>query len=471
MALSKEQQLKLGREVLRGYQLGGSLSGASTNQPSQTQQGIKGVKGFLTGAAKGAGSTLNTISQLGQKALQAITPGKTPIASIDTTRLKPQGTSEKIGFGTEQVAEFLIPGGAASKATKIAETGISGLKLGKAATGALKLGTRAAVSAGEAAGVTALQGGSGEEVKSAAKFGAAFGVVSKGVENFLQKAPQTAWSAILKRTSTEAAKNPDLPAHAARTGLAGASRASILGKSKQQIQTIEVALDDILSQSKGKIGTLKIAPYLDELRNAYKNVPGEQASLDAIDTVMQDLFKRKSLTLIEANELKRNIYSTIAKSYGKGMLELPAKTESQKLIAAGLKREIEKVVPEVKSLNEKQAVYIQVRKAIEKNLARTEGKGIAGTGIGLYDLLVGGIGTVGGVATGNPLLGLGLVVAKKTGESTAVLSATSKLINYFNQLSPTKKLLFYNGLKGLTVKGGVSLSELFREQPNNEQSY
>ena len=145
------------------------------------------------------------------------------------------------------------------------------------------------------------------------------------IGKLLQKAPETAWPSILKRTRTEAAKNPNLPAQAAKTGLAGASRASILEKSKQAIQNIEVALDDVLSQSKGKIGTLKIAPYLDELRNAYKNVPGEQASLDAIDNVMRDLLKRKFFTVAEANQLKRNIYGAIAKSYGKGMLDLPEK--------------------------------------------------------------------------------------------------------------------------------------------------
>jgi hypothetical protein len=82
----------------------------------------------------------------------------------------------------------------------------------------------------------------------------------------------------------------------------------------------------------------------------------------------------------------------------------------------------------------------------------------------LYDLLVGGIGTGAGIATGNPLLGIGLVAAKKTGESTAFLSATSKLINYFNELSPTKKLLFYNALKGLTVKGGIEVAKLSSPQ-------
>ena len=437
-------------------------------------QGEKGLKGFGLGAVKGALSTVSNIGGLASKVASKIPnsllsiPVVGPVVGAvkavgkagDTLEpykgnFKPQGTAEKIGFGTEQVGEFFIPGGAVSKATKAAEAGVDAFKLGKVATGALKLGTKATISAGEVAGITALQGGSKEEVKTAAEFGAAFSIVSQGIGKLLQKAPETAWSSILKRTPTEAAKNPNLPAQVAKTGLAGASRASILEKSKQAIQNIEVALDDVLSQSKGKIGTLKIAPYLDELRNAYKNVPGEQASLDAIDNVMRDLLKRKSLTVAEANQLKRNIYGAIEKSYGKGMLDLPAKTEAQKLIAAGLKREIEKVVPEVKSLNEKQAVYLQVKKAIEKTLARTEGKGIGGTGIGLYDLLVGGIGTVGGAAAGNPLLGLGLVAAKKTGESSAVLSAVSKLINYFNELSPTKKLLFYNALKGLTVKGGI----------------
>lgn len=482
-AYTDKTDIEVAQAVIAKYPQYSNKVNLAQLTPKTEPEGVYGLAGFGLGAVKGALNTFKNTSELlgyiGSKIPQSIKDTTTNIFpsstlpfkaitylgdKVNKENIQPEGTAEKIGFGTEQIAEFFIPGGAVSKAGKVAEAGIDTLKLankfgkaGKVAETLLNYGSKAGLGAAESAGVTALQGGSESDIKTAGVLGGAFSIVSRGISKILDKAPQTAWSSILKRTPTEAIKNPDLPAEAAKTGLVGFSREAIVKKSQQAIQSIEVALDDILSSSKEKISTLKIAPYLDELRNAYKNIPGEKSSVDTINSVMEDLLKKKSLTVLEANKLKRDIYGAISKSYGKGMLEVAAKTESQKLIAAGLKREIEKVIPEAKNLNEQQAVYIQIRKALEKTIARTEGKGIAGTGVGLYDLLVGGIGTVAGAATANPLLGLGLVAGKKALESSAVLSATSKLLNYFNSLSPTKKLLFYNAIKGLTTKAGVNL--------------
>lgn len=423
-------------------------------------QGNTGIGGFLTGAVKGIGSTLNTISKAGQKALNFVDPfGDDEIAQIDKSRVTPNGLAEKLGFGAEQIAEFFIPSGAFAKVGKVADAGIEGLNLASKAETALKLGTKAGLGAIETAGVTAAQGGSKSDIKTAAGLGAFLSFASKGLELVLKNVPETAWSSILKRTPTEAAKNPKLPAQAAKTGLTGLTRQSIATKAQAAIQSIEVTLDDLLSKSKGTVNTAKVAGYLADLRNSYAAIPGEKSSVKAIDDIASELYESfkvgQSMTVLEANQLKRNIYQVISKSYGKGMLELPAKTEAQKLVAAGLKREIEKVIPEVKSLNQKQAVYLQIKNALDKTIARSEGKGIAGTGVGLYDLLLGGIGTGAGAIAGSPLLGLGLVAGKKTAESPLVLSSTAKLLEYFNTLSPTKKLLFYQAIKGLTVESGL----------------
>jgi hypothetical protein len=440
-------------------------------------QGEAGIKGFGLGAVKGALNTAKTTSGLIKK-LGAYVPEpvkkvfeNTPVglASRATAKVgdklsqydfKPLGTAEKIGFGTEQAAEFLIPGGAISKAGKAAEAGVDALKFGNLATKTLKVGAKVAIGAGEAAGVTALQGGSKKDVKTAAVLGGSLSLVAQGLQKVIQKLPETALTQILKRTPAQVAKNPNLPAQAAETGLTGISRQAIANNAEKAIQSIEVSLDDLLSKSTGKVSTAKVAGYLNDLRGAYANIPGEEGSVEIIDKIANQLFQGfkegRSLTVLEANQLKRDIYQVISKSYGKGVFELPAKTEAQKLVASGLKKEIEKVIPEAKTLNQKQAVYIQIKKVLDKTIARTEGKGIAGTGIGIHDLLLGGIGTGAGALTGNPLLGLGAVAVKKGAESAAVLSATSKLITYFNALSPTKKLLFYQAIKGLTVSSSAS---------------
>ncbi len=442
---------------------------AFRDTPQSDPEGKEGIGGFLTGALKGAGSTLNTISGFGQKALNAINPmDDEPIAQISKDRVTPYGLAEKFGFGTEQVAEFFIPGGAAAKVGKAAEAGIGGLNLaskagraGNVAEKVLKLGTKIGLGAGEAAGVTAVQGGDKSDIKLAAGLGAGLSVVAKGIESALKKVPQTAWSSILKRTPTEAAKNPALPNQAVETGLTGLTRQGIANKAQEAIQSIEVTLDDLLSKSGAKINQAKVVGYLGDLRQSYAAIPGEQSSVKVIDNIIADLYSGfktgKSMSALEANQLKRAIYSVIAKSYGKGAFEIPAKVEAQKAIARGLKTEIEKVIPEAKTLNQRQAVYIQIKKALDKTIARTEGKGIAGTGVGLYDLLTLGVGTGAGAATGNPLLGLGLVAGKKVAESPIVLSSTAKLLNYFNTLSPTKKLLFYQAIKGLTIETAIGV--------------
>lgn len=426
-------------------------------QPEQQlPEGRGGLAGFGIGIAKGAANTLNNLSGFGQKALKTITGIDAPTSTLNPKVTTPTSTAQKIGFGTEQVVEFLIPGGEIGKGVSAVEKATAALP--KAARLVANLGARAGLEGLGAAGMTALQGGDEKDIKTAGILGGAFGVISKPLENLLKNIPDTAWSSILKRTPTEASKKPNLPAEAAKTGMTSFTRQGLANEAQRNVQRIEVALDDLLTRTPGKVGTLKIAPYLDELRNAYAAIPGEQASVEAIDAVMRDFLKKKSLTLKEANDLKRKIYENISRSYGRGMLEVPVKTDAQKAIAAGLKREIEKVIPEAKTLNERQAVYIQIKKALDKTIARTEGKGIAGTGVGLYDLLIGGIGTGAGAVTGTPLLGLGAVALKKTGESPIVLSSVAKLLNYFNQLSPTKKLLFYEALKGMTVKGGVEIT-------------
>ena len=404
----------------------------------------KGVGEAAIGAIKGVGSTLSGLSSLGQKGLEAtvgaglrkVGIGEEPpeITAGEVAKEKfftPEGTAQKIGFGAEQLAEFFTPAGL----TKLAK--------GKG------LLTRMGVDAFGLGAVTAAQEGKIEkEAKTSAVIGAAFPVLGKITKTVSKGIPETAWSNILKRTPTEAAKKPELTKQAAQTGITGISRKSISGQLQKKIEGVELKLDDLLSGKVDKVETKNVVKYLDDLRKSYKSIPGEGSSVKVINKISKEVSKNKELTVKEANTVKRNIYKMISKSYGKGMLEPPVKTESQKMIARGLKKEIEKIIPEAKTLNEKQAIYIQMKKAIEKTIARREGKGVFGTGIGLYDLMIGGI--AGGFYGGTT--GLAAVVGAKAAGSAAVSSGTSKMINYFNTLSPTKKMFFYNAIKGLTAK-------------------
>lgn len=431
-------------------------------------------KDIPTGIVKGAASTIKGAANLGGKIFDPIDK---LIPGIDTTNapdklqsvaedklnvpqgtlLKPSNIGQKIGFGGEQVAEFFIPGGVAAKAGKAVETAkfleAAPKVIQKAVPLLTKMGTEGLVSAGQ----TALQEGD-INGKSAVAFatGAIAPVVSGVLSKTSKTIPENMWSKVLNRTAKQVEKNPNLEKEIATFGIMGPKK-KIAEIAKNKLQNAELQLDDLIKNTTETIDGKAVAPYLDEIKKSYANIPGEENSVKVIQSLQDEIAARGQLTAPEAQNLKKDIYGLISKSYGKGTLEVTAKTEAQKQMARGLKEEIEKIVPEAKTLNQKISIFSQVRKSIEKQLMKPRG-GISGTGIGVYDLTLGGLGTV---AAGGST-GVGLVVARKVADSTIVRTGISKIFNYFNQLSPTQKALFYNALKGSLVYG--SKQQLSEEQ-------
>jgi hypothetical protein len=296
--------------------------------------------------------------------------------------------------------------------------------------------------------------GTGETLASGA-LGGALGtggvLLGKGASKVLSKLPENAWSQILKQSPTEVAKNPKLAQQVAEAGVTGLTRKSLSKQFSGLIQDVEVKLDDLLQNKQGNILTQNVAKYLDELKGAYSQIPGETGAVNIIDNIASDLLKRgKTITVQDANKLKRGIYQLVEKSYGKGLLEAPAKVEAQKILASGLKQEIEKLIPEVRGLNKQQAVYLQAKKAIDKAITRTSGKGIAGSGIGMLDILGGGIGTISGGGPAGIAAILGLRAIKSAGFLSTEARAVTKLIQEFEKMSPTRRVLFYQFLNAVT---------------------
>lgn len=296
--------------------------------------------------------------------------------------------------------------------------------------------------------------GTGETLASGA-LGGALGtggvLLGKGASKVLSKLPENAWSQILKQSPTEVAKNPKLAQQVAETGVTGLTRKSLSKQFSGLIQDVEVKLDDLLQNKQGNILTQNVAKYLDELKGAYSQIPGETGAVNIIDNIASDLLKRgKTITVQDANKLKRGIYKLVEKSYGKGLLEAPAKVEAQKILASGLKQEIEKLIPEVRGLNKQQAVYLQAKKAIDKAITRTSGKGIAGSGIGMLDILGGGIGTISGGGPAGIAAILGLRAIKSAGFLSTEARAVTRLIQEFEKMSPTRRVLLYQFLNAVT---------------------
>jgi hypothetical protein len=365
-----------------------------------------------------------------------------------TSLTKPVGTAQNVGYGTEKIAEFFVPIGGAAKAAELVNVAKGTTEAEKAANlgkHILDFVKGTGKEAGSFAARSAVQQGNLDNVGMNAALGAATHGISSAVGGIISKTPDTAWSAILKLKPSSAIKNPNLVSDAAKTGITAMTQKGVLKEAQTGVQSVEVALDDLLSGAEGKVSGEKVASYLDDLKQSYAGIPGEEGSISMIDKIQKETAALGDIDAKKANELKRNIYQIINDSYGKGNLDIPAKTAAQKQVARGLKTEIEAIIPEAKSLNEKQAVYLGIAKAIKQRMARESGKGIAGTGIGLYDLLTGGIASM----FGSPVMGAAVLGLKKASETPAVLSSVSKLAKYFDTLSPTKKLLFYQAIRGI----------------------
>lgn len=430
-----------------------------TPQPGILQKVGNTISDLGTGVAKGVASTLAGAAQLGEKAilrpLDKILPGQRITSDNQTAvqdlginqAIEPTNTAQKVGKFGEQVAEFFIPAGEVAKAGKVLDTLFEGSKIARVAT-------KAALEGAVAGGQTAAQ--QGEVNKGTAVAGLSSAIlapVMEGLSAISKKMPATLWKNVLDRTPTSIAKNPALESQVADAGLMG-TRNQILSQAQKNIQSIEVTLDDILSSQTQKVSGSNIAGYLDDLKKSYSVIPGETASVDTISKIQEEMAAKGDLSLVEANGLKREIYKLISKSYGKGTLEIPAKTEAQKGVARGIKEEIEKLVPEVKDLNARQGIFLQVDKALQR-VKNKKPAGVLGSGVGMYDLLLGGFG---GLAKGGPA-GLALVGTKHAADSAIVRTGAAKLIKLLNDVSPTKKALIYSTLKGLTSQGSQVLKD------------
>ena len=178
MALSKQQFIELRNEGLSIDQIIRFEKGETPEQPST---GLKKIAEQTTGRAveltKGAlKSGLSTARGAG-RLLGSVTGGQL-VPEEKPEIFKTQNRLQEIGFLGAQIAEFFIPGGAATKLSKVGKLGQLAGKTGKLA----QTGVRAGVEAGLVGGQTALQTGEvGKEAKTGAVIGASIPVIGKAV--------------------------------------------------------------------------------------------------------------------------------------------------------------------------------------------------------------------------------------------------------------------------------------------------
>ena len=429
-------------------------------------------KDVAVGGIKGALSTFLGLASLPKKGGEAWAGAITSLMRLDQTVLdkaksipsikekvketgilEPTTAVQKGAMAGEQLAEFLIPGVAVSK-----------LKYAKGLPG---LAQKAIAEGSALAGVIAAQEGKVDKhTSSNFVIGAAFPIAAPivgAVARAIPKlpivgrliTPEAMWRSILKRTAGEAKKAPELEKRAADLGIAGTSRKAISSKLQAKIIQTEKQIDDIIDSIAFKVADKKIKPPIPmkyvsaimdpirKLKQTYAAIPGEEASVKVIDNILKQLAIKKPLNPLELHALKKSIYATIQKSYGKGMLDIPAKVEAQRELAAGIKKTLELIAPSLKKPLIREATLVETRIAIEKAISKTSTASILTVG----DVVRGGLGF--GVAGPG---GIYALIGIKAAQQPVITSTTSKVLTHFNTLSPTVKVAFYNGLKYMTAK-------------------
>lgn len=391
-------------------------SGAVQKEP----EGEKGVKGFALGATKGGFSTLNNISNLGQTVLSQtagrvanLLTGKgftlTEKKLIPKENLEAHGTAEKVGKTSEQIAEFFIPGGAASKATKSLEGGIEGLNLvpklgktGKVVEGALKLLGKSLVGAAEAGGVTAVQsGGDKEQTKNAALTGAALPILGKVLsplaKQITERLPKRLVQSVIGQSKAEIRAGKDVADYVLQSKKIGTAD-KLINDSKEAVKSLSTKIQDILENVAPKTVRILKNDVLGHVVKGINEAGGDVTTKEVSEIIanlapqVKKLLNRQSLSLPEANKLRQALDQTLG---DRGFLtsQLPFNKNILKSFDDVLREKVKTLAPEgTRDLFEELSKEITLRNSLIGKYAVTN-RNLPLNG---FDLLLGGGGFAGG---------------------------------------------------------------------------
>lgn len=170
---------------------------------------------------------------------------------------------------------------------------------------------------------------------------------------------------------------------------------------------------------------------LEILKDVFQGTVGNEGLVARLDELLQ----KDSLTLTEMNEIKRLAQAELDVFKSTGALKEGAKAKGLNNVVSDLKTSIETEAArqgfnDVKALNKETQVSKEISDSIQKRLD-VQNKLPA---IGLRD----GIIAVGGFATGNPLIGAGLIIGKKTLESSQFRTALAQKLATENPVRITE---------------------------------
>lgn len=278
-------------------------------------------------------------------------------------------------------------------------------------------------------------GKSGTDLVKSTATGAAFGAgaslagsaIGKTKELVFKDGPRTLMDRAVKPTVDELKKNvkygsKTLSDELLNEGVKGTSK-GLLEISERELTQNEDKLQAILQHSDGTVKKADIAKYLEPAITKIKKTPGVTGHADTFTEVLNDL--PDTMTVSEANEIKRLIYDELRDVAYHIDPKLSKTKEAMKLVAKGLKTEVEKQsgnADEVIALNKKLSIYGRLEKRVVNELARTR------PAMDLKDMLISGF------ASQHPL-GWATLIGKKTFETTVAKTYAAQGLHKVEQLT------------------------------------
>lgn len=438
----------------RGHQLEGYEQSSAEIPSSEPQKGIVQKFGdaatdVLKGVAKGVGSTIYNVGKLGLQRDKVIgldkLYGSPEIPTEKPDILKPKGTAQKVGFVTEQAAEFLIPSSAIAKGEKaIQATTKAAANAGKITPFVQKALNVAGGATLEGAGATAVSQVQTGDTKEALKTGVTagvlsvpfkiFGQVKEPVANTLKKsAEKKSAQALGATTKTDKALSEKIVPELLKRKIKFATRGGLMQKAQSGIDEVGGQLEDAYSAlpPDTKIDIAPVIKRLEDFKDRFITTgtggqrvvvdsAGYKAAQELQDTIIklaqdpQKLITNSNISITSLRKARQILDSSISRT-GKGFAlgaRDSATLAAQKEGANAIRNELAQAFPHIDKINKEFTFWKNVETVISNTVQRTQSQATP-----LGETIAEGAGAVIGASKGgfgNVILGaIGYKLLKK----------------------------------------------------------
>jgi hypothetical protein len=243
--------------------------------------------------------------------------------------------------------------------------------------------------------------------------GALLGVAEKAISAATTKSPEILMSKVLRQGRADLAaeatgRKPVLARQMIEQGIKGSDEA-IIEKSAGELASLEAKLQATLTSSDKTIPTARLVDSLDEIARRKQNVFGDKGVQVINDFKDLVIAKGETLSLVEANQLKRDIYKELSEAAFNADV-LPTNKEVLRKMASAIRNAMSDISPEIADINAQQQFYIRVIDNVERQL---QNKGKLNL-LGLSDSIFASA----GIAGGEPVAAVSTGLAKRAIEST-----------------------------------------------------